>query len=120
MDGVDKEKVQRVVYEMSKGSKYFENEERKEAFIRQKIHKMRARCEKLSASDTSHYQMVYLFFPHDCNIFYVYRSQLLLASSGFLAKYEFVVHYSLGRQEEVLNFEDISSIVILNFHKNID
>ncbi|XWS39862.1 hypothetical protein CRYUN_Cryun18bG0090900 [Craigia yunnanensis] len=58
MDGVDKEKVQRVVYEMSKGSKYFENEERKEAFIRQKIEHMRARAAKLSASDLSHYQKV--------------------------------------------------------------
>lgn len=58
MDGVDKEKVQRIVYEMSKGSKYFENEERKEAFIRQKIEDMRARCAKLSATDVSHYQKV--------------------------------------------------------------
>lgn len=66
MDGVDKEKVQRIVYEMSKGSKYFENEERKEAFIRQKIDNMRARCAKLSASDISHYQMVWLlFFSHE-------------------------------------------------------
>ncbi|XP_022763513.1 DNA polymerase kappa isoform X2 [Durio zibethinus] len=56
MDGVDKEKVQRIVYEMSKGSKYFENEERKEAFIRQKIEHMRARAAKLSATDLSHYQ----------------------------------------------------------------
>ncbi|OMO73881.1 DNA-repair protein, UmuC-like protein [Corchorus capsularis] len=58
MDGVDKEKVQRVVYEMSKGSKYFENEERKESFIRQKIEHMRARAAKLSAADLSHYQKV--------------------------------------------------------------
>ncbi|XP_042509308.1 DNA polymerase kappa-like [Macadamia integrifolia] len=58
MDGVDKEKVQRIVYEMSKGSKYFENEERKEAFIRQKVDNMRARCAKLTAMDMSHYQMV--------------------------------------------------------------
>ncbi|KAK4848646.1 hypothetical protein QYF36_015555 [Acer negundo] len=58
MDGVDKEKVQRVVYEMSKGSKYFENEERKEAFIRQKIEHMRVRCAKLTAADLSHYQKV--------------------------------------------------------------
>ena len=58
MDGVDKEKVQRIVYEMSKGSKYFENEERKEAFIRQKIEHMRVRCAKLSATDISHYQKV--------------------------------------------------------------
>ncbi|KAE8730404.1 hypothetical protein F3Y22_tig00003041pilonHSYRG01487 [Hibiscus syriacus] len=58
MEGVDKEKVQRVVYEMSKGSKYFENEERKEAFIRQKIEHMRVRAAKLSAADLSHYQKV--------------------------------------------------------------
>ncbi|XP_044481514.1 DNA polymerase kappa-like isoform X1 [Mangifera indica] len=58
MDGVDKEKVQRVVYEMSKGSKYYENEERKEAFIRQKIEHMRARCAKLTPHDISHHQKV--------------------------------------------------------------
>lgn len=55
---MDKEKVQRVVYEMSKGSKYFENEERKEAFIRQKIERMRARSAKLTAGELSHYQTV--------------------------------------------------------------
>ncbi|XP_057963778.1 DNA polymerase kappa isoform X2 [Malania oleifera] len=58
MDGVDKEKVQRIVYEMSKGSKYFENEGRREALIRQKIEHMRARCANLSAADISHYQTV--------------------------------------------------------------
>lgn len=58
MDGVDKEKVQRVVYEMSKGSKYFENEERKEAYMKQKIENMRAQCAKLKATDLSHYQKV--------------------------------------------------------------
>lgn len=58
MEGVDKEKVQRVVYEMSKGSKYFENEERKEAFIRQKIERMRARSAELSAAELSHCQTV--------------------------------------------------------------
>lgn len=58
MAGVDKEKVQRVVYEMSKGSKYFENEERKEAFIRQKIEHMRGRRAKLTPADISHYQKV--------------------------------------------------------------
>lgn len=59
---MDKEKVQRVVYEMSKGSKYFENEERKEAFIQQKIEHMRARTAKLSAADLSHYQKVFLSY----------------------------------------------------------
>nr|XP_043621769.1 DNA polymerase kappa [Erigeron canadensis] len=58
MDGVDKEKVQKVVYEMSKGSKYFENEERKEAYMKQKIENMRAQRAKLKASDISHYQRV--------------------------------------------------------------
>ncbi|KAI3809897.1 hypothetical protein L1987_19500 [Smallanthus sonchifolius] len=58
MDGVDKEKVQRVVYEMSKGSKYFENEERKEAYMKQKIENMRAQLAKLKATDLSHYQRV--------------------------------------------------------------
>lgn len=56
MEGVDKEKVQRIVYESSKGSKYFENEEKKEALLRQKIENMRAQRAKLSAADLSHYQ----------------------------------------------------------------
>ncbi|KAJ4834939.1 hypothetical protein Tsubulata_047374 [Turnera subulata] len=56
MEGVDKEKVQRIVYEMSKGSKYFENEEKKEALMREKVENMRARCAKLSAAELSHYQ----------------------------------------------------------------
>lgn len=58
MEGVDKEKVQRVVYEMSKGSKYFENEERKEAYMKHKIDNMRAQCAKLKPTDLSHYQRV--------------------------------------------------------------
>lgn len=58
MEGVDKEKVQRVVYEMSKGSKYFQNEERKEAFIKQKVDNFRVQCAKLSQADLSHYQKV--------------------------------------------------------------
>ncbi|KAL9231958.1 hypothetical protein vseg_007116 [Gypsophila vaccaria] len=58
MDGVDKEKVQRIVYEMSKGSKYFENEERREALMKQKIENMRARCAKLTSSEISQYQKV--------------------------------------------------------------
>lgn len=58
MDGVDKEKVQRIVYEMSKGSKYFENEQRKEAFIKQKIESLRIQVDKLTDKDISHFQMV--------------------------------------------------------------
>ncbi|CAH8255129.1 unnamed protein product, partial [Arabidopsis lyrata] len=58
MEGVDKEKVQRIVYEMSKGSKFFQNEERKEALMKQKIEHMRDRCAKLSSSDLSNYHKV--------------------------------------------------------------
>ncbi|KFK35959.1 hypothetical protein AALP_AA4G060100 [Arabis alpina] len=58
MEGVDKEKVQRIVYEMSKGSKYFQNEERKEALMKQKIEHMRERSTKLSSTDLSNYQKV--------------------------------------------------------------
>ncbi|XP_062178105.1 DNA polymerase kappa [Alnus glutinosa] len=58
MDGVDKERVQKIVYGMSKGSKYFENEERKEAFMRGKIESMRVQCAKLTPADISQYQMV--------------------------------------------------------------
>ena len=61
MEGVDKEKVQRVVYEMSKGSKYFQNEERKEAFIKQKIDNLRIQCANLTQEDLAHYQKVSLF-----------------------------------------------------------
>ncbi|XP_074345062.1 DNA polymerase kappa isoform X1 [Apium graveolens] len=58
MEGVDKEKVQRIVYEMSKGSKFFENEARKEADMKVKIENMRLQYSKLTASDISHYQKV--------------------------------------------------------------
>lgn len=58
MDGVDKQKVQKVIYEMSKGSKYFENERRKEALIQQKISNLRAQYVKLTDSEVSHFQMV--------------------------------------------------------------
>ncbi|RDX99021.1 DNA polymerase kappa [Mucuna pruriens] len=58
MDGVDKEKVQRVVYEMSKGSKYFQNEERKDAFINHKIDNLRVQCAKLTQADLAYYHKV--------------------------------------------------------------
>ncbi|CAH9082539.1 unnamed protein product [Cuscuta epithymum] len=56
MEGVDKEKVQRIVYEMSKGSKYYQNEERKEAYMKQRIESMRSQCLKLTKADISHYE----------------------------------------------------------------
>ncbi|KAG6421919.1 hypothetical protein SASPL_118479 [Salvia splendens] len=58
MEGVDKEKVQRVVYEMSKGSKYFEHEEKKEAYMKQKIESFRAQLAKLTDSDLSHHRKI--------------------------------------------------------------
>lgn len=59
MEKVDKEKVQRIVYEMSKGSKYFENEEKKEAYMKQKIENMRVQCAKLAVADLNHFQKVH-------------------------------------------------------------
>ncbi|CAD6205836.1 unnamed protein product [Miscanthus lutarioriparius] len=58
MEGVDKDKVQKVIYEMSKGSKYFENEQRKEAVTKQKIEHLRAQCAALTDNDISHFQKV--------------------------------------------------------------
>lgn len=58
MDGVDKEKVQRTVYEMSKGSKYFESEKRKEALIEQKIENLRMQRDKLTDKDISYFQEI--------------------------------------------------------------
>lgn len=58
MEGVDKEKVQRIVYEMSKGSKYFENEEKKEAYMNRKVESMRMQLAKLTPHDVSNYQKV--------------------------------------------------------------
>ncbi|KAK6159205.1 hypothetical protein DH2020_006519 [Rehmannia glutinosa] len=58
MEGVDKEKVQRIVYEMSKGSKYFVNEEKKEAYMKQKVNSMQAQLAKFTALDISHHQKI--------------------------------------------------------------
>ncbi|OEL23261.1 DNA polymerase kappa [Dichanthelium oligosanthes] len=58
MEGVDREKVQKVIYEMSKGSKYFENEQRKETLTKQKIEHLRAQCATLTDNDISHFQKV--------------------------------------------------------------
>ncbi|KAF7043819.1 hypothetical protein CFC21_053129 [Triticum aestivum] len=58
MEGVDKEKVQKVIYEMSKGSKYFENEQKKETITKLKIEHLRAQCAKLTDNDISHFQKV--------------------------------------------------------------
>lgn len=99
MEGVDKDKVQRIVYEMSKGSKYFQNEERKDAFIRQKIDNLKTQCSKLTQADLSHYQKAshsFSSFTHNslfqcnCNSFSCLNSscrriyQLFFFLNGFL------------------------------------
>lgn len=56
MDGVDKDKVQKVVYEMSKGSRYFENEQRKEASIQQRVQHMQAQAARLTVADLTNYE----------------------------------------------------------------
>jgi hypothetical protein len=92
MEGVDKEKVQRVIYEMSKGSKYFENEQKKEAITKLKIEHLRAQCAKLTDNDISHFQKVravsvcakllcWLFLPPSRNIRCIYN---LLTHSSVL------------------------------------
>jgi DNA polymerase kappa len=48
---------------MSKGSKYFERDGKKEALTRQKIENKRAQYAKLSSADISHYQTVKLKNP---------------------------------------------------------
>ncbi|EPS59412.1 hypothetical protein M569_15395, partial [Genlisea aurea] len=58
MEGVDKEKVQKIVYEMSKGSKYFESEERKEAYVKRKIDSMRTLLDNLSDADILRYKKI--------------------------------------------------------------
>ena len=55
---MDKEKVQKVVYEMSKGSKYFEHEQRKEAVVLQRIQHMQAQAALLTEGELANYEKV--------------------------------------------------------------
>jgi hypothetical protein len=48
MEGVDTERVQRITYEMSKGSAHFVNEQRKQAAVTERIDKMQARAAQLT------------------------------------------------------------------------
>lgn len=48
MEGVDKEKVKRIVFEMSKGSAHFENEQRKQAQVDAKIERLKSQAAKLT------------------------------------------------------------------------
>eukprot|EP00873_Tetraselmis_striata_P034403 jgi/Tetstr1/454667/TSEL_041557.t1 len=48
MDGVDRDKVKQVVYEMSKDSAYFQNEQRKQEATGRRVEELRRRAETLS------------------------------------------------------------------------
>eukprot|EP00775_Hariotina_reticulata_P011310 gene11310-11460_t len=51
MAGVDKDKVKKVVYDMSKGSAHFKNEERKQAQTDARIAQIKAQAVKLTAAE---------------------------------------------------------------------
>lgn len=55
---MDREKVQKVVYEMSKGSRHFENEKRKEALVQQRVHHMQAQADLLTNDELANYEKV--------------------------------------------------------------
>ncbi|CAG8608678.1 13131_t:CDS:10 [Ambispora gerdemannii] len=51
MQGVDKEKVNRLIYESSKGSAFFQNEKKKDETISEKINEMLQKYEAIKKSD---------------------------------------------------------------------
>ena len=51
MEGLDKERINAIIYEASKGSKYYENEQRKDAETERRISKQKCIAEKLSSRD---------------------------------------------------------------------
>ncbi|XP_071104269.1 DNA polymerase kappa-like [Haliotis cracherodii] len=50
MDGLDKEKINQIIYQASKGSKYFENEKKKEEQVQQRIEEQRVKQSKITES----------------------------------------------------------------------
>ena len=63
MDGVDKEKVKRVVYEMSVGSRFFANEQRKEAALQKKLEGMRRKMGEVTPEQLESFQKVTSIHP---------------------------------------------------------
>ncbi|PNH03025.1 DNA polymerase kappa [Tetrabaena socialis] len=63
MEGVDKEHVQRVVYEMSKDSAHYRNEQRKQAQVDARIAKLRERSEHLTPAELAAATRSKLFIP---------------------------------------------------------
>ena len=53
MDMVDKDHVKRVVFEMSKGSAHFKNEQRKEAAVLERIERMHAQLQSFTPAEIS-------------------------------------------------------------------
>lgn len=51
MEGLDKEKINRIIHEASKGSKFFENEKRKEERVQQRVQEMKTELSKFTAAD---------------------------------------------------------------------
>ena len=51
MEGLDKEKINKIIYEASKGSKFYENEKRKEERVRQRVESMKRELLKFKESD---------------------------------------------------------------------
>lgn len=58
MDGVDKKKVQKVVYDMSKGSRYFDNEQRKQAAVEQRVQSMNCQAASLTPAQLALHEKV--------------------------------------------------------------
>jgi hypothetical protein len=59
MDGVDKDKVKQVVYEMSKGSRFFENETRKENTTKERVERLKQKASKITAEERAGFQKVH-------------------------------------------------------------
>ena len=51
MEGLDKEKINKVIFEASRGSKFYENEKKKERRVKEKINNLRDSMRKFSDSD---------------------------------------------------------------------
>ncbi|ESO88104.1 hypothetical protein LOTGIDRAFT_126473 [Lottia gigantea] len=54
MEGLDKAKINQIIYEASKGSKYFENEKKKEEQVKERIEEQKRRMEKITAEQLQH------------------------------------------------------------------
>lgn len=89
MDGVDKERLQRIVYEMSKGSAHFENEQRKHAAVEERITAMQAKAAQLTPAlvaaheRTAHARMASLEASRDLT-----RTYLCVDMDAFYAAVE--------------------------------